>query len=141
MMLSIRCALALLAVIHFSGLAAQSPESAEALMKERFTVSFEVGPRSRLQDVVFEATTGQRYDAKILNAAALGDVLSVNGAKVSGSFALNELSGTDLGSGRVYSGAGRLTFNKVMKPDGEAVGCPPLCERSVRLRVELQPSR
>lgn len=74
-----------------------------------------------------------------MNDRALKKLNLKPGTKVTGTFRFSQLSGTDLGSGRiVFEGMGTLTFTKVIGPDGAPVGCPPLCEESVRLGLKIK---
>lgn len=117
---------------------AQPSKGTEMMKKERFTVSLKIGPRGQLSDVSFRNTKGKAFKATIFDAKALINLRLAPGTTVRGTFRYGQLSGTDLGSGRVYSGTGTLRFKQVTGPKGEKVGCPPLCENAVRLGVKLE---
>lgn len=122
-------------------LPAKAQPSVEALLAEQFSVQFKIGPRGQATNISFESSEGEKYRARFSDQSELSIIDAETGQLLWGKFQFNKLSGTDLGSGRVYSGTGTLMFDKVHKPNGEPVGCPPLCERSIKLSVDLQPMR
>jgi hypothetical protein len=134
-MKTIKFALALLAFSIVSHLAtAQSSAGA----KQAFKVSLKIGPRYQLEQTSFTAYSGKRLKATILDKKALDRLKLRPGTIVQGTFRFSKLSGTDLDSSRFYEGWGNFAFDKVMKPDGQVIGCPPLCEDAVRLKVRVR---
>lgn len=113
-------------------------QSSKNLDQEIFMVSFTMGPNNQLTQVSFRTSKGKALRSTILDSQALADLNLPPGTSVLGAFRFNGLSGTDLGSGRVYAGSGTLAFDKVMRPDGQKAGCSPLCNSYVRLGVRLQ---
>ena len=111
---------------------------AQSLDQEIFVVSFTMGSNNQLTQVSFTTSKGKALSATILYSQALADLNLPRGTSVWGTFRFNGLSGTDLGSGRVYAGSGTLFFDKVMIPDGQKAGCSSLCANAVRLEVRLQ---
>jgi hypothetical protein len=109
------------------------------LKSERFTLGFTVGKSKSIKNIDFRTSRKKKLVIAFSNDRALKSLQLKPGTKVTGTFRFSQLSGTDLGSGRImYDGNGILNFTKVMGPNGEAVGCPPLCEESVRLGLKVK---
>ena len=136
-----RFVLPLIAVLIAQSLAADSRWTRERILEERFSVEITIGPRHRVSSVSFGSSGGQSLQAAVVDQRAVVALGLKPGSSIAGSFRFSGLSGTDLGSGRVYSGRGTLTLDKVLEPGGGAAGCPPLCDDAVRLAVELRVPR
>ena len=117
---------------------AQSSSGVKSANQERYKVMFKVGPKNQLNQVAFKTSKGKKLKPTFLDKRAINRLKLAPGTTVWGSFRFNRLSGTDLGSGRVFEGLGTLTFDKIIKSDGTQLGCPPFCEESVRLKMRLR---
>jgi len=134
-------ALALIALSAGQSASGDSGWSREEIEQTAFSVEMTVGARHRVSAVSFESGGRHPLQARLVDQREVMALGLEKGTSILGTFRFNRLSGTDLGSGRVYSGAGTLTFDKVLTRDGGAAGCPPLCDGAVRLGVELRAGR
>ncbi|MEM6378042.1 MAG: hypothetical protein AAF705_07510 [Bacteroidota bacterium] len=117
---------------------AQSSRGGKSANQEQYKVMFKVGSKNQLNQASFKTSKGKKLKPTFLNKRELTKLNLAPGTTVWGSFRFNRLSGTDLGSGRVFEGLGTLTFDKIVKPDGTQLGCPPFCEEAVRLKMRLR---
>ncbi|HKK77039.1 MAG TPA: hypothetical protein VJ953_18315 [Saprospiraceae bacterium] len=138
-MKTIKIVFTLLAFFSFQQITlAQSSQRVADLKKESFTVNFKVGAKNQVTQVSFKTARGKRMKSTLLDKSALTGLKLDPGTTVKGTFRFGQLSGTDLGSGRIYEGVGTLMFDKVMRPDGQIIGCPPLCDDAVQVGVRIK---
>lgn len=138
-MKTIKIVFALLVFFSFQQLTmAQTSKRVADLKKESFTVNFKVGAKNRLTQVSISSPDGKKLKSTILDQKALAGLKLAPGTTGKGTFRFSQLSGTDLGSSRIYEGVGTLMFDKVHRPDGQIIGCPPLCDDAVQLGVRIK---
>ena len=140
----------LLLVTGFS-LMAQTEKSFD-IKKETFKLKIKVVNATTFKVESFTSSWGQKIKAEVVNSKELANLKLKPGSTIEGSFRFWQFAsagglGTTrfssdggLGGTRIVSGQGSGTyrFSKVLDSKRKVVGCPPLCKKSIKLKLKIK---